>query len=210
MRRKVSDLDCQYESSRHIHHRSWIETSSVFHTTYSVPITFHTEPQSILLGDTAYCILSSHLHCLLESQRCSDSLEGLSILGPWMDSMSSGIHPVQPSLPRDRIVEQDTAQQDRSSETQPEVQVPLYWQHRRLESYASVNIERPSPIILEDHTERTPGRTSPSWAKEVVVDGYVVISGKLPSLGDYIVWNCKINTLDVGVLVSIRSGGAPR
>lgn len=115
--------------------------------------------------------------------------------------MSSGTHPLQPSLLRDGLSEEDAAQDNRWGETHPEVVVPPYWQHRRFESYASVNIVRPSPIILEDHTEHNLGSTSPSWAKGVRVDGYVVVSGKLPSLGDYIVWNCKIDTLDVGDFV---------
>ena len=77
--------------------------------------------------------------------------------------------------------------------------VPPYWQHRRYESYASANIVRPSAIILEDHTEdlETNCRT-PLWAKEVSLQNYVVVSGNIPSVGDYVVWTCTIKTLDVG------------
>lgn len=75
--------------------------------------------------------------------------------------------------------------------------VPPYWQHRRYESYNSIQIIRPSPITLEDHTEDIPECESPLWAKGVLVGGYVVISGNLPSVSDYIVWSCKIDVLDV-------------
>lgn len=80
--------------------------------------------------------------------------------------------------------------------------VPPYWQHRRYESYASANIVRPPAIILEDHTEdlETNCRT-PLWAKEVSLTDYVVVSGNIPSVGDYVVWTCTIETLDVGPFV---------
>lgn len=81
-----------------------------------------------------------------------------------------------------------------------QILVPPYWQHRRFESYNSVKLLKSSPITLEDHTENTSECGSPLWAKRVLVDDHVVISGNLPSVGDYIVWNCKIDTLDVGLL----------
>lgn len=94
-------------------------------------------------------------------------------------------------------MDEDAEQGDLSSK------VPPYWQHRRYESYASANIVRPSPIILEDRTEHPSECAGPLWAKGVLVDSYVVVSGKLPSLGDYIVWNCKISTIDVSDFVLI-------
>lgn len=79
--------------------------------------------------------------------------------------------------------------------------VPPYWQHRRDESYASANIVHPSRIILEDRTEQPAEFAAQLWAKGVLVDSYVVVSGKLPSIGDYVVWNCKIATIDVSAFV---------
>lgn len=77
--------------------------------------------------------------------------------------------------------------------------VPPYWQHRRYESYTSTNIVRPPAIILEDHTEDwETNRQTPLWAKEVSLQDYVVVSGNIPSVGDYVVWTCTIKTLDVG------------
>lgn len=76
---------------------------------------------------------------------------------------------------------------------------PPYWQHRRYESYTSTNIVRPPAIILEDHTEDLETNCqTPPWAKEVSLHDYVVVSGNIPSVGDYVVWTCTIKTLDVG------------
>ena len=88
-------------------------------------------------------------------------------------------------------MDEDAEQQDFLSK------VPPYWQHRRHESNASVNTVPPFRIILEDRTEHSAEFAAPLWAKGVQVDSYVVVSGKLPSIGDYIVWNCKIATIDV-------------
>ena len=94
----------------------------------------------------------------------------------------------------------DTAHQDPAAEGQsgtPPSNVPPYWQHRRFESYTSVNIPKPAPITLEDHTEETSEQTGSLWAKQVSIDDYVIVQGNVPSLGDYTVWNCSIETLDV-------------
>ena len=80
--------------------------------------------------------------------------------------------------------------------------VPPYWQHRRYESYSSVNIIRPSPIILEDHTEEPSDKSHSLWAQEVSIDDHVLISGNVPGVGDYVVWNCKVDMLDVSACSS--------
>ena len=79
--------------------------------------------------------------------------------------------------------------------------VPPYWQHHHYESYTSVEVIRPPAIILEDHTEPEPEPecSSPLWAKAAFLEDYVMVSGSFASVGDYIVWSCKIDTLDVGV-----------
>lgn len=87
--------------------------------------------------------------------------------------------------------------------------VPPYWQHRRYESYASANLVRPSPITLVDHTVDLSGYENLVWAESVIVSDYVIISGSLPSMKDYVVWNCKIGTLDVGLFLHLYSVAAP-
>ena len=86
---------------------------------------------------------------------------------------------------------------DEGIATSPESQTPIYWQHRRCESYASVGNKKPPPITLEDNTEDELGIKSPCWAKQVSIDDHVVVTGTLPRVGDYTVWNCKITTMDV-------------
>lgn len=92
-------------------------------------------------------------------------------------------------------MDEDAEQQDVLSK------IPPYWQqHRRHESCASVNTLQPCGIVLEDRTELATEFAAPLWAKGVQVDSYVLVSGKLPSIGDYVVWNCKIATIDVSDL----------
>lgn len=87
----------------------------------------------------------------------------------------------------------------------PDPLVPPYWQHRRYESYASISTSRRAPIVLEDRTTGANDgdgaqqcATGALWAKAVSLDGYVVVKGNLPAAGgEYIVWNCTIETLAV-------------
>lgn len=104
-----------------------------------------------------------------------------------------------PLCPQDTWIETEPGQRwDRGAPDTSLSTVPLYWQHRRYESYTSVDIIRPPAIILEDHTETEPDCSSPLWAKAVSLEDYVVVSGSFASVGNYIVWSCKIDTLDVG------------
>ena len=78
--------------------------------------------------------------------------------------------------------------------------VPPYWSHRRYESYCSVGNAKPPPIILEDHTEEHFYHDHPSWAKGVTIDDYVLVAGSIPGPGNFVVWTCRIDTLDVSIL----------
>ena len=78
--------------------------------------------------------------------------------------------------------------------------IPPYWSHRRYESYASIENPKPAPITLEDHTEDLGEHTGSCWARGVSVDSYVIIGGTVPNVGKFVVWNCKIDTLDVSSL----------
>ena len=90
-----------------------------------------------------------------------------------------------------------------SSPLPPQIITPPYWQHTRGQSYASVisNGGKPSPIRLEDHTDESyngdGGICSPLWAKMVCIDDHVVVSGNVKGVGDYVVWICRVDTLDV-------------
>lgn len=100
-------------------------------------------------------------------------------------------------------MDEDAVQRDLLSK------VPPYWQHHRHESYASANNVQPSRIILEDRTEHPAEFAAQLWATGVLVDSYVVVSGKLPSIGDYVVWNCKIATIDVSDFVRFLNSNLP-
>lgn len=68
-------------------------------------------------------------------------------------------------------------------------------------------------IVLEDHEgEGFGGAEGPAkwygsvlWARDVRIDGYIVVEGSGPGLGvgvgSYVVWNCEVQTLDGGVLM---------
>ncbi|KAF1932201.1 Phox-like protein [Didymella exigua CBS 183.55] len=83
--------------------------------------------------------------------------------------------------------------------------VPPYWQRHerngsRLSSYIS---DAGSRIVLEDHTDESSEQCKVLWAKHVTIDDYVVVSGTAPGLGayspgQYVVWNCTVETLDGG------------
>ena len=92
------------------------------------------------------------------------------------------------------ILQQDAAE---SSNSPP--LVPPYWSHRRYESYCSVGNAKPPPIILEDHTEGPFYDNNPAWAKGVSIDDYVLVAGSIPSAGNFVVWTCRIDTLNVGI-----------
>jgi len=85
--------------------------------------------------------------------------------------------------------------------------VPPYWSHRRYESYRSIENTRSPPITLEDHTEEQSSVSNSAWAKGVAIDDYVLLSGSVPNVGNFVVWNCRIDTLDVSeIFLLIRHG----
>ncbi|KAJ9293210.1 hypothetical protein DTO271G3_7933 [Paecilomyces variotii] len=80
--------------------------------------------------------------------------------------------------------------------------VPPYWRHYRNVSRTSqASFDGGAAITLEDHTEDPGAETSRGlWAKSVTIDDHVVVQGKT-GVGAYVVWNCKIQTLDGGPMV---------
>lgn len=101
------------------------------------------------------------------------------------------------------------------SSTDASTLIPPYWSRRRYESYCSVENTKPPPINLVDHTEGPLEPNSPVWAHGVSVDDHVLVTGNVPSIGNFVVWHCKIDTLDVShsffILIShSRSCGAPQ
>ena len=83
--------------------------------------------------------------------------------------------------------------------------VPPYWSHQRHESYSSVGNTKPAAITLEDHTGENFPESHWAWAKGVTIDDYVLVAGSVPNLGNFVVWNCKIDTLDVSTVEILHS-----
>lgn len=81
--------------------------------------------------------------------------------------------------------------------------VPPYWQrHDRNASRASQSSLAGSAMItLEDHAADPECETSRGlWAQSVLIEDHVVVHGKT-GVGAYVVWNCRIQTLDVSLTV---------
>jgi hypothetical protein len=79
---------------------------------------------------------------------------------------------------------------------------PPYWQHQRTVSSATqASLDRPAGITLEDNTQADSPSHSALWAKSIAIDDYVVVRGNITGLGDYVVWNCKVQTLDGGPMI---------
>ena len=97
-----------------------------------------------------------------------------------------------------------TAESICTTETSSSHISPPYWQHARSASHATqASIEQPPPITLEDHTESHSETNSALWAKTICIDDHVVVHGSPTGIGAYVVWNCKVQTLDGG-LMTIR------
>lgn len=84
--------------------------------------------------------------------------------------------------------------------------VPPYWRqhHQRDFSRSSLTSVDTGPsskpaITLEDHTADPNSETSRGlWAKSVTIEDHVVVTG-MTGVGAYVVWICKIQTLDVRI-----------
>ena len=80
------------------------------------------------------------------------------------------------------------------------VVVPPYWQRHRPNasslSHLSLDMHA-APIRLEDHTEEGSEQSKALWARAASIDDYVVITGSAPGIGDYVVYNCRVEALNV-------------
>ncbi|KXG51524.1 uncharacterized protein PGRI_089170 [Penicillium griseofulvum] len=98
-----------------------------------------------------------------------------------------------------------TPQSSASSTTSRPVSavVPPYWRrHERNASHASQSsLHGAARITLEDNTADPNSETSRGlWASSVAIDDHVVVRG-MTGVGSYVVWNCRIQTLDGGPIV---------
>lgn len=123
----------------------------------------------------------------------------------WMESTGRSSSPhssTNASLAVDVATEQHRQQ---STNIGSPVVVPPYWQtHQRGESLISIDSNRLSnPFIrLVDNTEQASEQSKGLWAKSAQIAEYVVIRGAAPGIGDYVVWTCKVETLNVSLLLN--------
>jgi hypothetical protein len=76
---------------------------------------------------------------------------------------------------------------------------PPYWKPSREPSLDEPSSNRPPPISLEDNTLSREPSLQP-WAKSININDYVIIRGTIGGVGDYVVFNCTVQTLDGGPL----------
>lgn len=79
---------------------------------------------------------------------------------------------------------------------------PPYWVRERSATQSTtLSLERPPPITLKDNTDdgytSDPARAHQQlWAKSIAIDDYVIVRGQNVAIGAYVVWICKVETLD--------------
>ena len=98
----------------------------------------------------------------------------------------------------------DSKQASQSS-TVPQPITPPYWTHQRSTSSASIQTVFSAPITLEDHTESPSEQSSALWAKSVSIDEYVTVSGSRTGVGAYVVYHCKVETLEVRIVLHLMA-----
>ncbi|ETI26256.1 hypothetical protein G647_03033 [Cladophialophora carrionii CBS 160.54] len=75
---------------------------------------------------------------------------------------------------------------------------PPYWKPSRESSFDELAALRPPPITLEDHTLSREASRAALWAKSITIDEYVIVRGNPLGAGAYVVFNCRVQTLDGG------------
>lgn len=77
---------------------------------------------------------------------------------------------------------------------------PPYWlRDRSTTQSTTLSLERPPPITLKDNTDEDddPAHAHQQlWARSITIDDYVIIKGSNAAIGAYVVWICKVETLD--------------
>lgn len=78
---------------------------------------------------------------------------------------------------------------------------PPYWLRNRSTTHSTIaSLEVPA-ITLKDNTEESVHAHNQLWAKSIKVDDFVVVQGNSIGIGAYVVWICKVETLDGSPMV---------
>lgn len=76
---------------------------------------------------------------------------------------------------------------------------PFWLRHRSATQSTTLSLEQPPPITLKDNTDDVHDSAhayQQLWARSIAIDDYVIVKGTNGSLGSYVVWICKVETLD--------------
>lgn len=135
-----------------------------------------------------------------------DSPQHSGLLGaPWMDPAASD-RPKCETPPRINIQVPAEEQLATAANVESAASPPFWNNHGRTlstVSYQSIRHLRPTPILLEDHSEDDHESSRACWAKNVTVQDYVVVGGAT-GIGAYVVWNCVVETLKGSEPFTIR------
>jgi hypothetical protein len=117
----------------------------------------------------------------------------------WMDSAAS-----KPS--DDASKAGGDVPESAKSALQPNQTPPPYWTHQRSISHLSqISLDRPRPITLRDRTGSLSSTNGALWAKSISIEDYVIVRGNLTGIGAYVVWICKVQTLDVSFVDNVQT-----
>ncbi|KAG8411452.1 hypothetical protein J3458_015510 [Metarhizium acridum] len=109
----------------------------------------------------------------------------------------------------DDHVSQDTEDTVSSTLSNSSVASPPYWMntHAHQRNTSNVSVESVLPagaIILQDNdTSEHQDRNNACWAKSVEIVNYTVVNGGATSVGAFVVWNVRVETLS-GSYMNIR------
>jgi hypothetical protein len=103
---------------------------------------------------------------------------------------------------------QEAAEPPPASPTSPSTPIsPPFWHSEGQEPLpAATSAARPAGgIQLEDHTHEDSERSKACWARSVAVRDHVVVGS---GLGAYVVYNCVVETANVGAPLAVMGGMA--
>lgn len=103
--------------------------------------------------------------------------------------------------PHDEHESPSTPVEDRKVETPSYLTSPPYWlRNRSATQSTTLSLERPPAITLKDNTDEDDNDPAHAhqqlWARSITIDDYVIIKGNNAAIGAYVVWICKVETLD--------------
>lgn len=80
---------------------------------------------------------------------------------------------------------------------------PPYWPHaglhqRNISSTSAESILPDGAIRLRDNDTSDDDRNSACWAKSVEIADYILVNGSNTNIGAFVVWNVRVETLNVG------------